>query len=244
MEGKTVLITGCNRGIGKEAVRLLASRRANLICCIRKENPEFLEFSKVLANENNVNIEILYFDMTDEEEIKNAIQPLVKAKRQIDILVNNAGIASGGLLQMTSITQIKEVFQMNFFAHVLITQMVSKLMMRQKRGSIINMGSVAGLDNFGGYTAYGSSKAALMAFTRTIAKELAPYNIRVNSIAPGLTDTGMAGQMEEKAWHEMVGRTDLQRLGKPEEVANLIAYLASDEASFITGQTIRIDGGM
>lgn len=244
MKGKTVLITGCNRGIGKEAVRLFASKGANLICCIRKESHEFTEFLKERAAENNVDIEILYFDMGNEEEIKKAIYPLIKARRQIDILVNNAGVASGGFLQMTSITQIKEVFQVNFFAHVLITQMISKLMMRQKSGSIINMGSVAGLDNFGGYTAYGSSKAALMAFTRTIAKELAPYSIRVNSIAPGLTDTGMAGQMEDKAWHEMVGRTDMQRLGKPEEVANLIVYLASEEASFITGQIIRIDGGM
>lgn len=117
-------------------------------------------------------------------------------------------------------------------------------MMRQKSGAIINMGSIAGLENFAGYTAYGSSKAAMMHFTRTIARELAPYNIRVNSIAPGLTDTGMAGQMEEKAWHEMVGRTDMNRLGQPIEIANMMLFLASDDASFITGQTFRVDGGM
>lgn len=244
MKGKTILITGCNRGIGKEAVRLFAAKGSNIICCIRKENPEFSEFTETLSREYDVTIEILYFAMTDEAGIKIAIQPLMKAKRQIDVLINNAGIATGGLLQMTSIAQIKEIFQINFFSHVLITQLVSRLMMRQKSGNIINMGSVAGLDNFGGYTAYGSSKAAIMAFTRTIAKELAPYNIRVNAIAPGLTDTGMAGQMEDKAWHEMVGRTDMQRLGKPEEIATLMVYLASDESSFITGQTIRIDGGM
>ncbi|MGL4228606.1 MAG: SDR family NAD(P)-dependent oxidoreductase [Tannerellaceae bacterium] len=244
MKGKTVLITGCNRGIGKEAVRLLATRGANIICCIRKENPEFSKFTAYLENEFDIMIEILYFDMTDEAGIKNAIQPLMKAKRRIDVLINNAGIATGALFQMTSIAKIKDVFQMNFFSHVLITQMISKLMMLHKSGSIINLGSVAGLDNFGGYTAYGSSKAAIMAFTRIIAKELASYNVRVNAIAPGLTDTGMAGQMEDKAWHEMVGRTDMQRLGRPEEIANLIVYLASDESSFITGQTIRIDGGM
>lgn len=244
MNGKTVLITGCNRGIGKEAVRLFAENGANLICCIRKENPDFTRFTEALEKISGVRIEILYFDMTDDADIRNAIQPLLKSKRQIDVLINNAGVATGGLMQMTSIDRIKEVFQINFFSHVLITQMVSRLMMRQRSGSIINMGSVAGLDNFGGYTAYGSSKAAIMSFTRTIARELAPYNIRVNSIAPGLTDTGMAGQMEENAWREMVGRTDMQRLGKPEEVAELILYLASDKSSFITGQTIRIDGGM
>ena len=116
--------------------------------------------------------------------------------------------------------------------------------MRQKSGVIINMGSVAGLENFAGYTAYGSSKAAIMLFTKTIARELAPYGIRVNAIAPGLTDTGMAGQMEEKAWHEMVGRTDLNRLGKPEEIAKTIVWLASDASSFMTGQIVRVDGGM
>ena len=155
-----------------------------------------------------------------------------------------AGIATGGFLQMTSMKQLKEVFQINYFSHVLITQLITKLMMRQKSGCVINMGSVAGLDNFAGYTAYGASKAAMMSFTRTIARELAPYNIRVNAIAPGLTDTGMAGQMEEKAWKEMVERTDMNRLGKPCEIAQMMLFLASDEASFVTGQVYRVDGGM
>ena len=122
--------------------------------------------------------------------------------------------------------------------------MISKLMMRQKSGVIINMGSVAGLDSFAGYTAYGSSKAAVMSFTRIIARELASYNIRVNAIAPGLTDTNMANQMEGKAYQEMVNRSAMNRLGKPEEIAQLMVYLASDDASFVNGQVIRIDGGM
>lgn len=244
MRGKTVLITGCNRGIGKEAVKKFAIKGANIICCIRKASPEFSAFVENLAQENDITIDVISFDMADESEVKKAIYPLVKDRRQIDVLINNAGVASGGYLQMTTISHIKDVFQINFFSHVLITQFISKLMMRQRTGSIINMGSVAGLDNFCGYTAYGSSKAAMMAFTRTLANELAPYNIRVNAIAPGLVDTGMARQMENKAWHEMVGRTDMQRLGRPEEIANLMVYLASDNSSFITGQIIRIDGGM
>lgn len=244
MIGKTVMITGCNRGIGKEVVRLFATKGANLICCIRRENTEFTEFTKSLSKQCDVNIEILYFDMADETGIKNAIQPLMKAKRRIDVLINNAGIVTIGHLQMTTITHLKEVFQINFFSQVLITQLISRLMMRQKRGCIINVGSVAGLDNYSGCTAYGSSKAAIMAFTRTIAHELAPYNIRANAIAPGLINTDMAGQMVNTAWNDMVVRTDMQRLGKPEEIANLIVYLASDDSSFITGQTIRIDGGM
>ena len=244
VEKRTALITGCNRGIGRDVVKQLAGQSVNLICCIRKENEEFSTFLNQLSLENNISVEILYFDITDEEGIKNALIPLLQRKQRIDILINNAGIAAGGFLQMTSMSKLKEVFQINFFSHVLITQIVSKLMMRQKSGVIINMGSVAGLENFAGYTAYGSSKAAMMFFTRTLARELAPYNIRVNAVAPGLTDTGMAGQMEEKAWKEMVERTDMNRLGRPEEIANLIVFLASEKASFITGKVYRIDGGM
>ena len=244
MERKTVLITGCNRGIGKEAVRLFAENGYNLICCIRKENADFLAFTDGLIIQYGISVDILYFDMTDEDSIKEALKPILKERRQVDVLINNAGIATGGFLQMTSMKQLKEVFQINYFSHVLITQLITKLMMRQKSGCIINMGSVAGLDNFAGYTAYGASKAAMMAFTRTIARELAPYNIRVNAIAPGLTDTGMADQMEEKAWKEMVERTDMNRLGKPHEIAQMMLFLASEEASFITGQVYRVDGGM
>lgn len=241
---KTVLITGCNRGIGREAVRVFAEHGYDLICCIRRPNDEFASYIAELSEKHAVVIDLLYFDMADESAIKAALTPLIKSNRKIDVLVNNAGIASGGLLHMTSMAKLKEVFQINFFSQVLITQLVSKLMIRHKCGSIINMGSIAGLENFSGYTSYGSSKAALMFFTRTIAKELAPHGVRVNSVAPGLTDTNMATQMEEKAWAEMIKRTDLQRLGHPNEVVSAILWLASDATSFITGQIIRIDGGM
>lgn len=241
---KTVLITGCNRGIGREAVRVFAEHGYDLICCIRRPNDEFASYIAELSEKHAVAIDLLCFDMADESAIKTALTPLIKSNRKIDVLVNNAGIASGGLLHMTSMAKLKEVFQINFFSQVLITQLVSKLMIRHKCGSIINMGSIAGLENFSGYTSYGSSKAALMFFTRTIAKELAPHGVRVNSVAPGLTDTNMATQMEEKAWAEMIKRTDLQRLGHPNEVVSAILWLASDATSFITGQIIRVDGGM
>lgn len=242
--GKTVLITGCNRGIGKAAVDLFAHRGANLICCLRKESEEFTIFIHQLSTECQVTIDILYFDLNDENSIKEALRSLIVSKRQIDVLVNNAGVAVGGLLSMTSMRELKEVFQVNFFSLVLITQMISKLMMRNKSGVIINVGSIAGLENFAGYTSYGCSKAAVMLFTKTIARELSPYGIRVNAIAPGLTDTRMATQMEEKAWNEMVDRTDLKRLADPKEIAELILFLSSSKASFITGQIYRIDGGM
>jgi 3-oxoacyl-[acyl-carrier protein] reductase len=221
-----------------------AREGASIIACVRKESVEFSSYIQDVSSKYGISADVLYFDMLDEESIKSTIKPLLIKKRKIDILVNNAGIAAGAFLQMTSMAQLKEVFQINFFSQVLITQLISKLMMREKQGAIINMGSVAGLENYAGYTAYGSSKAAIMYFTKTISKELAAYNIRVNAIAPGLTDTGMAGQMEAGAAKEMVEGSSMGRLAKPEEIAELALFLASDKSSFMTGQIVRIDGGM
>ena len=244
LDGKTAMITGCNRGIGKAMAEKFASEGANLICAIRKENPEFKAETLVWAEKYGIDIDFIYFDLTDEDGIKAAFKELQKEKRVIDILVNNAGVPAGGFLLMTSLAKVKEVMQINFFSQILVTQLAAKLMMKQKHGSIINMGSVTALDNQGGWTAYGSSKAAIMSFTRTAARELATFGIRVNAVAPGLIDTEMGGEMDEKYQAEMLSRADMGRKGTPEEVANVICFLASDEASYITGQVIRIDGGM
>ena len=244
LERKTALITGCNRGIGKAIAEKFASEGANLVCAIRKENPAFKEETDGWVEKYGVNIDFVYFDLKDEDSIKAVFKELIKEKRTIDVLVNNAGIPAGGFLLMTSLVKVKEVMQVNFFSQILVTQQVAKMMMKKKKGAIVNMASVTALDNQGGWTAYGSSKAAMISFTRTSARELAPFGIRVNAVAPGLIDTEMGGEMDEKYQAEMLARSDMGRKGAPEEVANLICFLASDEASYITGQVIRIDGGM
>ena len=244
LEGKTAMITGCNRGIGKAMAEKFALEGANLLCAIRKDNPEFKAETNAWAEKYGVNIDFVYFDLADEDSIKTAFKALQKEKRTIDVLVNNAGIPAGGFLLMTSLAKVKEVMQVNFFSQILVTQLAAKMMMKQKHGSIVNMGSVTALDNQGGWTAYGSSKGAFLSFTRTAARELASFGIRVNAVAPGLIDTEMGGEMDEKYQADMLARADLGRKGTPEEVANVVCFLASDEASYITGQVIRIDGGM
>ena len=199
LNNKTALVTGSNRGIGKIIVELFAENGASVLACARKETPGFSDFISNIATKYNINIRALYFDLANENEIKNTLKNLVTEKINIDILVNNASIAHGGLLQMTSINKIKEVFEINFFSQLLIIQYISKLMMKQKSGSIINMTSIAGIDSYSGYSAYGTSKAALIYATKTLSKELASYNVRVNAVAPGLTETDMALQMETKA---------------------------------------------
>ncbi|MBD5235061.1 MAG: SDR family oxidoreductase [Barnesiella sp.] len=240
---KTVLITGCNRGIGREAVRLFAENGYNLICCIRQPNDEFASFTATLSNEHGVEIETIYFDMTDEAGIKAALTPLVKENRKIDVLVNNAGIASGGLINMTSMAKLKEVFQINFFSQVLITQLVSKLMIRHKSGSIINMCSIGGIETNPGYLSYGSSKASLIWMTKSVAKELAPFGVRVNGVAPGLVDTDMGNYKNEIEIQKTLNRTAMHRFGHKHEIAEVILFLASDKSSFMTGQILIADGG-
>ena len=187
LEQKTAVISGCNRGIGKATLETFAENGADIFACVRKESDEFTDIITKLAEKTGVSITPIYFDFAESEQVKAGIKSILSSKKQIDILVNNAGLATGSFFQMTSMQNLKQLFEINFFSQILFTQGISRYMSRFKTGSIINIASTAGLIGDAGTISYGSSKAALMFATKTMANELGVMNIRVNAIAPSIT---------------------------------------------------------
>ena len=244
--GKTAFITGCSRGIGEGILIEFAKNGADIFAHARKKSKEFEDKCFELSEKNNVKIIPVYFDANDSDELKHAMREIgEKSQNKIDILVNNMGIVSTvKLFQMTGIQEMKEEFDVNFFAQMQVTQYVSRMMIREKRGSIVNISACAGIDGNTGMLPYVSSKAAMIGATKRLAIELGKYNIRVNSIAPGLTDTDMAAQMSEQLEKEVMSHLIIKRKAKREEIADAVTFLASDKSTYITGQVLRVDGGM
>ena len=243
LKGKNTIITGSRRGIGRATVECFAQNGANIWACARKSDKDFEADMQSLSEKYNVWIKPVYFELTDYENTKTALKEIIKEKLPIDVLVNNAGISYGGMLTMTPMDKLKEVFEVNYFAQINIMQIIARYMMRQKSGSIINMVSIGGIETAPGYLAYGSSKAALLYATKSISHELGDFGIRVNAVAPGLTKTDMGNYKSEEEVKKVLDRSSLHRMAEPEEIAKCIAFLASSQASFITGQVLIADGG-
>lgn len=243
LKNKNAIVTGCNRGIGRVIVEEFAKNGANVWACARMPNAEFEAYLADLSTKHKVWLKPVYFDLCDAAALKSAVQSIFKEKLPVDILVNCAGVAHGGIFQMTPIATIKDVFETNFFAPMALTQQVLKIMLRQKSGNIINFSSIAGQDLKVGNCAYGVSKAAIAAWSKAISAELAPYGIRVNAVAPGLTKTDMADLMNEKALVDGIESSAMKRIATPTEIADVVVFLASEKSSFVNGQNIRIDGG-
>jgi len=244
LAGKTAVVTGCLKGIGKATMELFASNGANVFACFQFQNDEILAAIEKLAESTGVKITPLIFDLTDSTQIKDAVRKINSTKEKVDILVNIAGMTDDALFQMVSIDQIKKIFEVNFFSQILLTQYITKLMLRNKSGSIINISSISAIDGNPGQLSYSASKAALIGATKTLSAELAPSGIRVNALAPGVIKTDMTENLPVEAIKKLKMKIKLGHIGLPEEVSGAILFLASDKSSFITGQIIRIDGGI
>lgn len=245
LAGRNAVVTGANRGIGAAILAEFATQGANVWACARREEPCFLETCARLAKEHGVWIEPVIFDLADEDGIKAGVQQIRIEKKPVDILINNAGvIPENRLFLMADPAEMQRVFAVNFFAAMQLTQRVAKLMVRQKAGTIVNICSIAALDGEPAQMEYVASKAALVGATRKLASELGAYGIRVNAIAPGPTRTDMLAVMEEGLRSRMEAGILLHRLAEPQEIASVAAFLASDMASYMTGQILRVDGGM
>ena len=245
LENKTAIITGSNRGIGFSILENFSKQGCNIFAHARKKNNEFEKKIDDLSQNNIGFIKPIYFDFKDSAEIRSEMINLIKSKVPIDILVNCAGIIHGGLFQMTHVHTIRDVFEVNYFGMLEITQLVCKSMIKNKKGSIINISSVAGIDLSEGNCAYGTSKAAGIAFSKTLSYEMGKHGIRVNVVAPSLADTDMGHSDEARKEREILSsnKEPFKRMVQPEEISDMVSYLASDKSSFINGQVIRIDGG-
>ncbi len=244
LSGKNAVVTGCLKGIGKKTLETFAEQGANVWACAQYADAEFEQFCVELALRTGTWIKYVYFDLTDTVAIKAGLKTIISDKQPIDVLVNVAGFTKDAIFHMTSMEQLKLIFEVNYFSQILITQYITKVMLKQKRGSVINIASISGLDGSYGQLAYSSSKAALIGATRTMSRELAPQGVRVNAIAPGVIDTDMNAVVPENVLAGHIKGMSIQRMGSSSEVANAILFLASDLSSYMTGQIIRVDGGM
>tara|TARA_A100001015_G_scaffold195253_1_gene217646 strand:+ start:1878 stop:2624 length:747 start_codon:yes stop_codon:yes gene_type:complete len=245
LKEKTSIITGASRGIGLSTLEIFLNNGSKVIACYRNDNEKFE--SKLLNLKKNFPDKIfeIKFDFNNDENTKQAAIDIIKKHPNIDILVNNAGAITTSSFLMTPIKELESMQKVNFLNQMLFSQIILKKMIRKKSGSLVNVASSAAIDANEGRLAYVASKASLMSATKVLARELAPFNIRSNCVAPGLTDTNL---MKESTKEEYIKSTTenlmIKRIANPNEIANVIMFLASDLSSYITGQTIRVDGGM
>ena len=244
LKGKTAIITGCNRGIGRATLEKFCAYGADVFALVRQESESFLQDIEKLKAQYGVEIIPIYADFKLEDEVKQAVKSILSYKKNIDILVNNIGIANPqAMFTMTKMETIKDAFQVNLFSSILLTQLISRSMLRNKKGSIIFVSSSAAFDG-GANIEYSASKAAIIGAAKRIAKELCVGGIRVTVVAPGLTSTDMGNSMSEEDEKVALSMNLMKRKGQPSEIADAIAFLASDMASFITAQVLRVDGGL
>lgn len=241
-EGKNAVITGAARGIGQAIALDLATKGANIIICDLQE--EWLEETATAVKKTGRKVSCKELDVTNHDTTQSVFQEIASECGTIDILVNNAGITRDGLLMRMSEADWDAVLAVNLKGTFNCTKAVSRTMMKQRSGAIVNIASIIGIAGNVGQANYSASKAGVIAFTKSIAKELASRNIRVNAVAPGFITSKMTDALSDDVRESMLNAIPLKQFGTQEQVAGVVSFLASDQAGYITGEVINISGGM
>ena len=235
-----VLVSGGSRGLGLAIVKHLLKEGYQVATFSRSVTEEF----ERLREEHRDKLYYFYGDMAQRDTIEKVVTKIEKDIGPIGVLINNAGIAVDGVLATMPPGQIEQLISINLTGTILLTRLVVRRMIVRCRGNVLNISSIIGLRGYAGLAAYSATKAGLDGMTRALARELGPRNIRVNAIAPGYIETDMTGKLDETQRDQIIRRTPMGRLGLPEDVVGAVSFLMSPASSFITGQTIVVDGGI
>ncbi len=243
LKGQTALVTGGSRGIGRGIVTRLLSEGATVYYIASKAGEFFDEYTRV-AQEHGVEVFFKEGNVADEETITATVKEILEESGGIDILVNNAGITRDGLIFRMSAKDWNDVISINLTGAFHMARAVTRSMIKQRSGSIINITSIVGMVGNGGQTNYSAAKAGLIGLTKSLARELASRNVRVNAVAPGYIQTDMTERLNQQQRDSLIAQIPMARIGTTEEVAKAVVFLASDLSSYVTGQVLHVTGGL